>query len=110
MGTSLLAVTTPFYSAYAGSKSALEHFTRALAKELGHRGVTVNTVAPGPIDTSFFHGQESKESVEMFTNMTPAKRLGLVEDVLPVVEFLVSDKAKWVNAQTIFVNGALITR
>lgn len=57
LGTTLLAATTANYGVYAGSKAPLEDFTRALALEAGHRGITVNTVAPGPIDTSFFHGQ-----------------------------------------------------
>ena len=51
--TSLLAAFTGLYSTYAGSKSPLEHFTRAAAKELGPRGISVNNVAPGPMDTRF---------------------------------------------------------
>ncbi|KAL1920347.1 uncharacterized protein VTP21DRAFT_1493 [Calcarisporiella thermophila] len=110
MGTSLLGVTTPFYSVYAGSKAPLEDFTRALAKEIGERGVTVNTVAPGPIDTDFFHGQETPDSVSMFTQMSVAKRLGMIEDIVPVIEFLASPRSQWVTAQTLFVNGGLLAR
>ncbi|KAI9287976.1 hypothetical protein BC943DRAFT_357699 [Umbelopsis sp. AD052] len=110
VGTTLLAVTTGFYSAYAGSKAPLEDFTRAAAQEAGSRGITVNVVAPGPIDTPFFHGQESKESVDFFTNAVPLKRLGKVTDVVPVVEFLCLPESQWVTAQTILINGGLISR
>jgi len=65
---------------------------------------------PGPIDTPFFHGQETKESVEFFTNATPLKRLGQVTDVVPVVEFLCLPESQWVTAQTILINGGLISR
>jgi NAD(P)-dependent dehydrogenase (short-subunit alcohol dehydrogenase family) len=64
LGTSLLGATTGFYSGYAGSKAPLEDFTRALAKEVGSRGITVNTVAPGPLNTSFFYPAETPESVD----------------------------------------------
>ncbi|GAB5585502.1 hypothetical protein Unana1_00402 [Umbelopsis nana] len=110
VGTSLLAVTTGYYSAYAGSKAPLEDFSRAAAQEAGSRGITVNVVAPGPIDTPFFHGQETKESVAFFTNATPLKRLGQVNDVVPIVEFLCLPDSQWVTAQTIFINGGLIAR
>lgn len=61
--TSLLGAFTPFYSAYAGTKAPVEHYTRAAAKEFGARGISVTAVGPGPMDTPFFYGQESPEAV-----------------------------------------------
>jgi NAD(P)-dependent dehydrogenase (short-subunit alcohol dehydrogenase family) len=110
IGTSLLGVTIPFYSVYAGSKGPLEHFTRALAKEIGSRGVTVNTVAPGSVDTAFFHGQEGPESVEFSKQLTVAHRLGAVADIVPLIEFLALPRGQWVTAQTLFINGGMIAR
>ena len=110
MATTLLAATTPFYSVYAGSKAPLEDFSRALAKEIGGRGVTVNCVAPGPIDTPFFHGQENAQSTAYSSQASVAKRLGTAGDVVPVIEFLASPRSQWVTAQTIFVNGGYLTR
>ncbi|KAF9115850.1 hypothetical protein BGX27_006091 [Mortierella sp. AM989] len=105
IGTTLLAITTGEYSAYAGSKAPLEDFTRAVAKEIGAREITVNTIAPGPIDTPFFHGQETKESVAFFASLSVAGRLRTVKDIVPIVEFIASPGSQWVTAQTIFVNG-----
>ena len=105
IGTTILGATIPFYSVYAGSKSPLEDFTRALAKEIGNRGITVNTIAPGPIDTPFYHDQESPESVARASQAGVAGRLGKPEDIVPITEFLASSKSQWVTAQTIFVNG-----
>jgi NAD(P)-dependent dehydrogenase (short-subunit alcohol dehydrogenase family) len=110
MGTTLLAATTAFYGVYAGSKAPLEDFSRALAKEVGARGVTVNTVAPGPIDTAFYHGQETPQSTAYATQASVAKRLGTIDDIVPVIEFLASPRSQWVTAQTIFVNGGYLTR
>jgi len=110
MGTTLLAATTAFYSVYAGSKAPLEDFTRALAREIGARGVTVNTVAPGPVDTAFYHEQETAQSTAYATQASVAKRLGTVEDIVPIVEFLASPRSQWVTAQTIFVNGGYLAR
>lgn len=110
MGTSLLGAFTGYYGVYAGSKAPLEHFTRALAKEVGHKGVTVNTVAPGPIDTPFFHGEENEQSVAYLKAASVANRLGEVEDIVPIIEFLTSEEARWVTGQTLFVNGGFVTR
>lgn len=110
MGTTILGATIPFYSVYAGAKAALEDFTRALAREIGPRGVTVNVVAPGPIDTAFYHGAETPESVARATGASVAGRLGRVEDVVPLIEFLASPQSQWVTAQTLFVNGGYLAR
>ena len=110
IGTSLLAATTANYSAYAGSKAPMEHFTRALAKEIGKRGITVNCVAPGPVDTPFFHGPETPESTARAASGSVAGRLGKVDDIVPVVEFLASPRSQWITAQTIFVNGGYNAR
>lgn len=110
MGTTILGATIPFYSVYAGAKAALEDFTRSLAKEIGSRGVTVNVVAPGPIDTPFYHGAETPESVARATTASVAGRLGHVEDVIPLIEFLASPQSQWITAQTLFINGGYLAR
>jgi len=110
IGTSLLNASTPYYAAYAGTKAPVEEFTRMLAREIGHRGVTVNVVAPGAVDTPFFHGQETPESVAYLTDATPRKRLGMVSDIVPVVAFLATPAAHWITGQTIWVNDGYSTR
>ena len=110
LGTTLLAATAPNYAVYAGSKAPLEDFTRALGKEIGGRGITVNTVAPGPLDTPFYHAQEAPAAVAYAKGAAPAGRLGTPDDVVPVIAFLASPAAQWVNAQTVFVNGGYLAR
>lgn len=110
MGTTLLGATTGMYGVYAGSKAPLEDFSRALAKEIGSRGVTVNVVAPGPINTAFFHGEETEQSTAYLSNMSVAGRLGEITDVVPLIDFLASDSSQWVTAQTLFINGGFLAR
>ena len=110
MGTTILGATIPFYSVYAGAKAALEDFGRALAKEIGNRGITVNTIAPGPIDTPFYHGAETSESVARATQASVAQRLGKIDDIVPLIEFLASPRSQWITAQTIFINGGYLAR
>jgi NAD(P)-dependent dehydrogenase (short-subunit alcohol dehydrogenase family) len=110
MGTTILGATIPNYSVYAGAKAPLEAFTRALAKEIGGRGITVNVVAPGPIDTPFYHGAETPDSVARATTASVAGRLGHVDDVVPLIEFLASPQSQWITAQTLFINGGYLAR
>lgn len=110
MGTTILGATIPFYAVYAGAKAPLEDFTRALAREIGHRGVTVNVVAPGPIDDEFYHGAETPESVARATQASVAGRLGHISDIIPLIEFLASPQSQWITAQTLFINGGYLAR
>ncbi|MFE1596905.1 SDR family oxidoreductase [Nocardia sp. NPDC058705] len=107
--TSLLAAFTDGYSTYAGAKSPVEHFTRAAAKEFAPRSITVNSVAPGPMDTPFFYPQETPERVEFHKSQAMNDRLTRIEDIAPLVEFLVAEGG-WVTGQTIFANGGYTTR
>ncbi len=91
---------------YAGSKAAIEQFSFALAKELGHRGVTVNLVSPGVTDTDGLI--MPAEALEHLVQATPLGRLGQPDDIADVVVFLALDEARWVNDQTIQVNGGIL--
>ncbi|AQS87714.1 oxidoreductase [Neoasaia chiangmaiensis NBRC 101099] len=112
--TSLLGAYTPFYSTYAGSKAAVEHFTRAASKEFGARGISVNAIGPGPMDTPFFYGQEAPDAVAYHKSaaaLSAFSKTGLtdIEDIAPFVRFLVSD-GWWMTGQTILVNGGYTTK
>jgi NAD(P)-dependent dehydrogenase (short-subunit alcohol dehydrogenase family) len=110
IGTSLTAGSTPGYALYAGTKAPAEEFTRMLAKEIGKRGITVNNVAPGPLDNAFFHGAETPQSASFAANLSVAGRLGREADITPVVEFLASPQAQWMTGQVLWVNGGYLTR
>lgn len=107
--TSLLAAFTDGYSTYAGGKSPVEHFTRAAAKEFAPRGISVNSIAPGPMDTPFFYGQETPERVEFHKSQAMGGQLTRIEDIAPIVRFLATD-GWWITGQTIFANGGYTTR
>jgi NAD(P)-dependent dehydrogenase (short-subunit alcohol dehydrogenase family) len=107
--TALLAAFTDGYSTYAGGKSPVEHFTRSAAKEFAERGISVNAVAPGPMDTPFFYGQETPERVEFHKSQALKNQLTKIEDIVPLVRFLVGE-GWWITGQTIFANGGYTTR
>lgn len=90
---------------YSASKGAVEQFTRILAKEFGPSNITVNCVAPGPIDTDMFRQGKSDEMIAFFTNLHPQKRLGEPNEVANAVAFLSSPDSSWVNGQIIMING-----
>lgn len=105
--TSLTAnsMIAPNYLIYVATKGAIEQITRVLAKEYGGKGITVNCVAPGPIDTALFRDGKPDGLIKQFEGMHPAQRIGQPDEVAPVVAFLASDTARWVNGQKIMVNG-----
>ncbi|SKA37931.1 NAD(P)-dependent dehydrogenase, short-chain alcohol dehydrogenase family [Chitinophaga eiseniae] len=107
--TSLLAAFTGLYSTYAGGKAPVEHYTRAASKEYGARGISVTAVAPGPMDTPFFYGQETDDAVAYHKSASALGGLTKIEDIAPLVEFLVTD-GWWITGQTIFANGGYTTR
>ncbi|MFA6959431.1 MAG: SDR family oxidoreductase [Opitutaceae bacterium] len=107
--TSLLAAYTGLYSTYGGMKAPVEHFTRAASKEFGSRGISVTAVGPGPMDTPFFYGQETPEAVAYHKSASALGGLTKIEDIVPLVKFLVTD-GWWVTGQTIFANGGYTTR
>lgn len=82
--TALLAVYTSHCTSYQGSKVPAEWFTKRLSKELMGRRVSVNAIAPGPMDTPFFYPQESDDSVALFKTIALEGRLTKIEDVAPV--------------------------
>lgn len=107
--TSLLAAYTGLYSTYAGAKAPVEHFTRMASKEFGSRGISVTGVAPGPMDTPFFYGQEDENAVAYHKSASALGGLTDIKDIAPLVEFLVTD-GWWITGQTIFANGGYTTR
>ncbi|WP_026819948.1 SDR family oxidoreductase [Arthrobacter castelli] len=107
--TALLAAFTDGYSTYAGGKSPVEHFTRAAAKELADRGISVTALAPGPMDTPFFYPQETPERVEFHKSQAMGNQLTQIEDIAPIVRFLATE-GWWITGQTIFANGGYTTR
>lgn len=107
--TSLLAAYTGLYSTYEGMKAPVEHFTRAASKEFGSRGISVTSVAPGPMDTPFFYGQENEDAVAYHKSAAALGGLTDIRDIAPLVTFLVSD-GWWITGQTIFANGGYTTR
>jgi 3-oxoacyl-[acyl-carrier protein] reductase len=91
---------------YAASKAAGERFAFALAKEIGHRQVTVNLVSPGVTDTDGL--VLPQPAIDSLIQQTPLGRLGQPDDIADVVAFLVSDDAHWVTGQNIQVNGGIL--
>ena len=107
LSTTLTAVMTGPYGVYSGSKAAVERMVLAAAKELGERGITVNAVAPGPVDDTFYQDAETAGSMAAAAQHSPRGRLGHPDDITPVVGFLVSDSAAWVSGQVVRTNGAM---
>jgi NAD(P)-dependent dehydrogenase (short-subunit alcohol dehydrogenase family) len=109
LSTGLTRFAHPGRASYASMKGAIEVLTRYLAKELGPRGIAVNTVAPGAIATDFSGGtvRDNPEVNKLIAGNTALGRVGLPEDIGPMIASLVADENRWVNAQRIEVSGGM---
>jgi len=109
ISSGLTRFSFPGSSAYASMKGAVEVLTRYLAKELGPRGIAVNTVAPGAIATDFSGGmvRDNPDVNKQIASLTALGRVGLPDDIGPMIASLVSEENRWVNAQRIEVSGGM---
>ena len=96
----------PGQTNYSASKAGVEAFSRSLAKELGSRNITVNSVAPGFIQTDMTQGLIDEE----ITKKIPLQRVGSVEDVASLINFLVSEESNYITGQTLVVDGGLFMK
>ncbi|MRG54535.1 SDR family oxidoreductase [Phyllobacterium sp. SYP-B3895] len=106
--TSVVGTNLPGYAVYAGTKAAVETFTRIFAKELRGRNITVNAVAPGPVATDLFLAGKSEELVQQLSKAAPMERLGQPDDIARVVSFLAGPDGGWINGQVVRANGGLV--
>jgi NAD(P)-dependent dehydrogenase (short-subunit alcohol dehydrogenase family) len=109
ISTGLTRFATPGYAAYASMKGAMETLTKYQAKELGSRGINVNIVAPGAIETDFGGGvvRDNKQLNDILAAQTALGRVGVPDDIGGVVAFLCTDEAKWITAQRIEISGGM---
>ncbi len=100
-------VTIPGYSIYSSLKSAVETFTKVVAKEYGNRGIRSNIVAPGPIETDFNDAaiRNNPQMKGFLASQTALGRVGSADDIGSVVAFLCTEDSKWINGQKIEVSG-----
>jgi NAD(P)-dependent dehydrogenase (short-subunit alcohol dehydrogenase family) len=109
ISSGLTRFSLPGYAAYAAMKGGIEVLTRYLAKELGARGITVNTVAPGAIETDFGGGavRDNKQVNDFVASVTAMGRPGVPDDIGPAIASLLADDNRWITAQRIEISGGM---
>lgn len=106
LGTGLTRFSYPDYAVYAASKGAVGVLNQYLAVVLGERGITVNTIAPGAIDTDLNAGWlRSEEGRSQTMAISAIKRIGMPDDIADVASFLASDDSRWITGQRIEASG-----
>jgi NAD(P)-dependent dehydrogenase (short-subunit alcohol dehydrogenase family) len=107
LSSGLTRVSFPGFSAYSAAKGAIETLTVYLAKELGARGIAVNVVAPGAVETDFLGGavRDTPDLNQQFADLTSLGRVGVPDDIGPMIASLLAPDNRWVNAQRIEVSG-----
>ena len=105
LSSSVTRLMMPSYGTYSATKAAVEQMTRVFAKEVGLRGITVNSISPGPTNTELFTAGKNDETIKRLASMAALGRIGEPDDIARVVLFLVSEEAAWVTAQNLGVNG-----
>jgi 2-hydroxycyclohexanecarboxyl-CoA dehydrogenase len=111
IGSDAGRVGSSLESVYSGAKGGVIAFTKTIAREVARRGVTANTVCPGPTDTDMLRevtgGDEGAKVIDAMTRAVPMKRLGSPADIAAAVAFLASDEAGFITGQTLSVSGGL---
>lgn len=108
LGTGLTRFSFPHYAAYAATKGAVNVLTQVLAKQLGPRGITVNTLAPGACDTDMNkHYLADEANRAQLSAVTALGRVGEPNDIAGVAAFLASDDARWVTGQRLEASGGM---
>ncbi|KAF4435841.1 3-oxoacyl-acyl-carrier protein reductase [Fusarium austroafricanum] len=95
----------PRYLLYASSKGSIEQMTRIMAKDLGPRGITVNSIAPGPTATEMFFKGKPQELIDTIAGFSPLGRLGRPDEIAGLAAFLAGPTSSWVSGQAIGANG-----
>jgi NAD(P)-dependent dehydrogenase (short-subunit alcohol dehydrogenase family) len=110
LSSGLTRISFPGFSAYAAVKGAVEVLSVYMAKELGKRGIGVNTVAPGAIETDFLGGavRDMPDLNKTFADMTALGRVGVPDDIGPMIANLLTGDNRWINAQRIEVSGGQV--
>lgn len=98
---------SPGETVYAASKAAVEQVVRVASRELGPRGITVNSVAPGPTDTDLLRAGAPPEALEGAAAMTALGRIGTPADIADLVALLARDESRWVTGQLLRADGGL---
>ncbi len=109
VSTGLARFSLPGYAAYASMKGAIEVLTRYMAKELGPKGIRVNVIAPGAIETDFDGGavRDNEQINEFIASQTALGRAGLPDDIGSSVAALLSDDTRWISGQRVEVSGGM---
>lgn len=107
ISSSVTRVMFPTYGVYSASKAAVEQMTKVFAKEIGNRGITANTISPGPINTELFLQGKNEEAIQRIAGLTAFNRIGETDDIAPVILFLASDESQWITGQNFGVNGGM---
>jgi NAD(P)-dependent dehydrogenase (short-subunit alcohol dehydrogenase family) len=107
LSSGLTRISYPGFSVYSAAKGAIEVLSVYMAKELGHRGIAVNTVAPGAIETDFLGGavRDMPDLNKAFADMIALGRVGVPDDIGPMIASLLTADHRWINAQRIEVSG-----
>ena len=110
LSSGLTRISFPGFSVYSAVKGAVEVLSIYMAKELGSRGIAVNTVAPGAIETDFLGGavRDTPDLNNTFAGMTALGRVGVPDDIGPMIASLLTGDNRWINAQRIEVSGGQV--
>lgn len=110
LSSGLTRISFPGFSVYSAVKGAVEVLSVYMAKELGSRGIAVNTVAPGAIETDFLGGavRDTPDLNKTFAEMTALGRVGVPDDIGPMIAGLLTENNRWINAQRIEVSGGQV--